>query len=90
VAFENPWQRFGIMYATRDGSPVLAESTLWELSAKHPHLVERVSADEIYVHLDQPYRVVTLRDRAYKVLAPAPGRPAPPPKAAAASAPEPA
>ncbi len=70
----NPWARWGLVYTTRDGFPVLTEGALWQLSGSHPEAVERVSADEVYVHLDQPYRAVLPPDRAFRLLVPAPER----------------
>ncbi len=81
----NPWARWGLVYTTRDGFPVLTEGALWQLSGSHPEAVERVSADEVYVHLDQPYRAIVVDSmRSFRMLVPAPGRkpPQPAPKAA--------
>ncbi len=82
---QNPWEAFGLIHTTRDGIPVLTESAFWQLSGKHPDAVERVSATETYVHLDQPYRLVKLADRSYCELHPAPGRPRPSRSASAAA-----
>ncbi len=70
----NPWEPWGIIHSTRDGYPVLTETALWQLAARHPEAIERVSPDELYVYLDQPYRVMTLSDRSFRALVPAPGR----------------
>lgn len=70
----NPWERWGIILTRRDGYPILTETALWQLTAQHPEVVERVSPTEVYVHLDQPYRVIALGDRAFRELVPAPGR----------------
>ena len=70
----NPWEPWGIICSRRDGYPVLTETVLWQLTAQHPEVIERVSPTEMYVHLDQPYRVVALDDRAFRALIPAPGR----------------
>ncbi len=70
----NPWERWGIIYCTRDGYPTLSETALWQLTAHHPEVIERVGPAELYVHLDQPYRAVTLPDRSFRALFPAPGR----------------
>ena len=70
----NPWERWGIIHTTRDGYPILTETTLWQLTLQHPGVVERVSPTELYVHLDQPYRVVTLSDRSFRALVAAPER----------------
>ncbi len=78
MPLDNPWAAWGLVYAQRDGHPVLTESALWQLSAQHPGAVERAGADELYVYLDQPYRAVTLSDRAFRLLVPAPGRKPPP------------
>ncbi len=80
----NPWAPWGIIHTMRDGYPALTETAAWQLTAHHPEVFERVGPSELYVHLDQPYRVVTLPDRAFRWLLPAPGRPrpAPPPEAA--------
>jgi hypothetical protein len=73
----NPGERWGIVVSRRDGYPALTETSLWHLLAHHPETVERVSATELYVHLDQPYRAVSLPDRDFRMLVPAPGRPPP-------------
>jgi len=79
---ENPWAPWGLIYSTRDGRPVLTETAFWHLTARHPETIERVGETEVYIHLDQPYQVVALDDRAFRFLCPAPGRkrPATPPK----------
>jgi hypothetical protein len=77
MALRNPWETWGLIHTTRDGYPILTETALWQLMAHHPEAVERVGETELYVHLDQPYRVVTLRDRSFRALVPAPGRPRP-------------
>jgi hypothetical protein len=81
----DPWQKWGLVYSTRDGYPVLSEQALWHLSGAHPATLERVGPDELYVHLDQPYRAVVV-SAAYRLLVPAPGRPAPAGAAGAAAA----
>ncbi len=80
----NPWAPWGLVHSTRDGYPVLTETALWHLAAKHPETLERVGEGELYVHLDQPYRALLIDPmRSFRVLLPAPGRKAPqPPKAA--------
>ncbi len=70
----NPWEPWGIIHTTRDGRPVLTETALWQLTARHPEAIERVSPAELYVYLDQPYRVMTPSDRSFRVLVPALGR----------------
>ena len=70
----NPWEPWGIIFTRRDGYPILTETALWQLTARHPEAIERVGPTETYVHLDQPYRVVALDDRAFRELVPAPGR----------------
>ncbi len=91
--FENSWKPFGLLQTVRDGRSVLAEASLWQLSGQHPDRVERVSPDEIYVHLDAAYRLERVGDRAFYSLIPAPERPLPPrrvPPPAPAPAPKPA
>jgi hypothetical protein len=70
----NPWERWSIIHTTRDGYPILTETALWQLTAQHPEVIERVSPTELYVYLDRPYRVMTLSDRSFCELVPAPGR----------------
>lgn len=70
----NPWEPWGIIYTCRDGYAILTETALWQLTARHPEVIERVSPTEMYVHLDQPYRAVTLADRSFRELVPAPAR----------------
>ncbi|HEX9289919.1 MAG TPA: hypothetical protein VF904_10365 [Anaeromyxobacteraceae bacterium] len=78
---DNPWAPWGIVRSVRDGHPILTETQLWQLDLQHPEVVERAGKDEVYVHLEQPYRLVTLSDRAFRMLMPAPGR-APPRRSA--------
>ncbi len=71
----NPWAPWGLVYSLRDGYPVLTETALWQLTATHPQTVERVSASELYVHLDQPYRALVVDGmRSFRMLVPTPGR----------------
>ena len=70
----NPWDRWGIIHTTRDGYPILTETALWQLTAQHPEVIERVSPTELYVHLDQPYRAIVLSDRSFRELIAAPER----------------
>ena len=70
----NPWDRWGIIHTTRDGYPILTETALWQLTAQHPEVLERVSPAELYVHLDQPYRAIVLSDRSFRALISAPER----------------
>ncbi len=69
---ENPWAPWGLIYSKRDGYPALTEAALWHLMGL-PNVVERVSPTEIYVYLDQPYRLVGMT-AAYMWCIPAPGR----------------
>ena len=71
---DNPWEAWGIVFSTRDGQPVLTETSLWQLETQHPEVVERVEGTVLYVHLDRPYRVRRLRDRSFCELVPDPGR----------------
>jgi hypothetical protein len=71
---DSPFARWGLLHSMRDGFATLAESTLWELEARHPQVVER-RGDEIFLHLDHIYRVATLPDRAYVLLVEVPGEP---------------
>jgi len=71
---DNPWQALGLIHSTRDGQPVLTETSLWLLEMQHPEAVEREGGKVLYVYLDKPYRVVRLRDRAYCELVETPGR----------------
>jgi hypothetical protein len=74
MAEQNAWAAYGIVKSLRDGRPILTETSLWQLERDHPELVEREAGAVAYVHLDQPYRVERLADRAYCELIPAPGR----------------
>jgi len=69
----NPWSRWGIALSNRDGRPVLSETALWFLELKHPETIDR-EGDQLYLHLDRPYRVVGQGDRSWVRLEPAPGR----------------
>lgn len=80
---DNPWAPWGIIFCRRDGYPTLREADLWHLTGAFPSAVDRVSADEIYVHLDQPYRLVRV-SAAFTFLVPAPDRRPPAPKPVAA------
>jgi len=71
MAEADRWSRWNLSYTTRDGVPVLSESSLWQLELQHPGTVERTSDGGLYVHLDRTYRVTTLADRAFRVLTPA-------------------
>lgn len=70
----NPWAPWGITFATRDGSPIVTETGLWYLIAKHPEAVEKSSDDEFWLYLERPYRARRMPDRAYYALTPAPYR----------------
>jgi hypothetical protein len=67
----NPFARWGIALSARDGKPALTETALWQLELAHPEAVER-EGDEIFLHLDRVYRVVTQQDRSWMALVPAP------------------
>ena len=70
----NPWAPWGVTFSTRDGSPILTETGLWFLMARHPEVVEKVSDDEFWLYLERPYHARRMPDRAYYVLQPAPFR----------------
>ena len=70
----NPWHVWGIVQSYRHGRPVLTETQLWQLTARHPEVIERTPDGGLYVHLDVPYRVVKLPDRAWMALEPVVGR----------------
>jgi hypothetical protein len=70
----NPWAQWGLIFVTRDGLPVITETGLWHLLAKHPQAVERVSDDEFWLHLERPYHASRVPDRAFFRLTPAPFR----------------
>jgi hypothetical protein len=70
----NPWHPWGIVQSYRHGRPVVTETQLWHLVAHHPAAVERASDGEMYLHLERPYRVVKLPDRAFMALEPVPDR----------------
>ena len=70
---DNPWHPWGLVKSYRDGRPVISEGQLWQLEGEHRDAVER-AADGLFLHLDQPYRVVRLPDRAWLMLYPEPGR----------------
>jgi hypothetical protein len=79
MADADRWARWNLSYTTREGRPVLAEASLWQLELQHPGAVERTPGGELYVHLDQTFRVEKIPDRAFRVLIPAErprGRPA--------------
>ena len=69
MADADRWSRWHLSYTTREGRPVLAEASLWQLQLQHPGAVERGAGGELYVHLDQTYRVEKI-DRAFRVLVP--------------------
>ena len=71
MAEADRWARWNLSYTTREGRPVLAEASLWELELQHPGAVERAPNGELYVHLDQTFRVEKIPDRAFRVLIPA-------------------
>ena len=67
----NPWARWGVSLSYRDGRPALTDTVLWTLELDHPEVVER-DGDQIWLYLDQTYRVVPRPDRAWMALEPAP------------------
>lgn len=83
TALVNPWARFGLIQSFRDGRAVLSETQLWQLQCEHPEALERTPEGALYVHLDVPYRVVKLPDRAWMALEPEPSRPPPAPSGGA-------
>ncbi len=70
----NPWAKWGLTFMTRDGRPIVTETGLWYLIANHPQAVERVSDQEFWLYLDQPYHAIRTSDRGYFALRPAPHR----------------
>jgi hypothetical protein len=68
MADSERWARWNLSYTTREGRPVLAEASLWQLELQFPGAVERTADGELYVHLDRTYRVEKLPDRAFRVL----------------------
>lgn len=70
----NPWAPWGLAFGTRDGVPIVTETGIWYLLARHPEAVERVSDDELWLYLERPYHAVRVPDRAFYRLAPAPYR----------------
>ncbi len=70
----NPWAKWGLTYATRDGLPIVTETGLWYVWAKHPEAVERVSDDEFWLYLERPYHARRQADRAFFALTPDPYR----------------
>ncbi len=70
----NPWAKWELSYTTRDGLPVVTETGLWHLLARHPECVERVSEKEYWLYLDLPYHARRTADRAYYRLSPDPDR----------------
>ncbi len=71
MADADRWARWSLSYTTREGRPVLAEASLWQLELQHPGAVERTADGELYVHLDQTFRVEKVPGRAFRVLVPA-------------------
>ncbi len=66
----NPWAPWGLIYATRDGSPMVTETGLWYLAQRHPEALERDSGDIFWLYLDRTYRADRVADRAfYRVTA---------------------
>ena len=70
----NPWAPWGLIYATRDGSPMLTETGLWYLTLRHPEALETEPGDSFWLYLDRPYRAERVPDRAFYRLAPDPTR----------------
>lgn len=71
---DNPWARWNVTYATRDGAPMLTETGLWYLWGNFPEAVEKVSDEEYWVYLDKPYHARRYPNRAYFLLTAAPFR----------------
>jgi hypothetical protein len=69
----NLWAPWGLIHATRDGSPMLTETGLWFLLQRHPDAVE-ADGDAYWLYLDQPYRAERVPDRAFFRLVPSPSR----------------
>jgi len=70
----NPWAPWGLTFSTRDGVPIVTETGLWYLIARHPEAAEKVSDEEFWLYLERPYRARRMPDRAYYALTPAPYR----------------
>jgi len=70
----NPWAPWGLIYATRDGRPMVTETGLWYLMQRHPEAVEKDSGDSFWLYLEQPYRAERVADRAFFALSPDPTR----------------
>lgn len=64
----NPWAPWGLIYATRDGRPMVTETGVWYLMQRHPEAVERDSGDGLWLYLDQPYRASRVPARAFYEL----------------------
>jgi hypothetical protein len=71
MADADRWARWNLSYTTREGRPVLAEASLWQLELQYPGAVERTPGGELYVHLDRTFRVEKVPYRAFRVLVPA-------------------
>ncbi len=71
MATGDRWARWHLSYTTRDGVPALSEESIWQLELLHPEAVERAPDGELYLHLDQTYRVTAVPDRAFRFLVPA-------------------
>ncbi len=70
----NPWAPWGLTFSTRDGVPIVTETGLWYLIARHPEAVEKADGDDFWLFLDRPYRARRVPDRAFYALTPAPYR----------------
>ena len=61
----NPWAPWGLIYATRDGRPMITETGLWFLMQRHPNVIEKGTGDSYRLFLDRAYRAERVADRAF-------------------------
>ncbi|HTP50374.1 MAG TPA: hypothetical protein VMK42_06735 [Anaeromyxobacteraceae bacterium] len=66
----NPWAPWGLIYATRDGRPMITETGIWFLMQQHPDAVEKGPGDCYWLYLDRAYRADRVGDRAFYALTP--------------------
>jgi hypothetical protein len=65
----NRFLKWNLALSFRDGRPAITEAGLWSLELQHPEVFDR-EGDQLWLHLDRPYRVVAQGDRAWSRLEP--------------------
>jgi hypothetical protein len=62
---DDPWARWSVTYTERASAPILTETALWYLMARHPETVEPAGDGSYWVELDRTYRATLVPGRSY-------------------------